>query len=570
MEDDYVFAGTGSRTPSGGSQGADSDPVVVPRGLLREVIEDGCCPLHLRMALVRAVLQQPVSLPLRPTTHAALSCTADEDSRLSPSSMATLVPCMSVIAAHLPLAEVLALRAASSQGLQWAMQRSAAEHGELRKVHNRIRARLWICRVSDLTDGTSDETIFESQVRSFADDALRRRMEGEMAGAKLHMERQIRAFQQEVDQRMEEQAVRLHAIVEERVQQRLDLILAQEMEKLRNLIEEQVQERVRSVVQQEVRSKLCEVQGRLYALARENDRLRDECAEHSDVCLRTLVWALSPKAKGPFACTFRMVWKFQRRFAQLTAWLLGVPADRRLERARAFAEAANRLPSSEEPQNIAALPLPIDAEASILPGDPSHAIAVVRSGTSIADTAEGEDASGSREVNGAVRTFHGTGLLPFREVDDDENSSEWSSEGDSEQDLEETSTTHLLEESGDAISSEAELCLAKSAEASDPVANGDADLETMSELTEGSGREDGEDPELDEMFSVASEDDWLEQLDIYEDARSEQCEAEETTKDLDAAEATSTECVAAAAFVVHHVVSRILLRSCAQQDGLTF
>merc|ERR1719326_2049699 len=138
------------------------------------------------------------------------------------------------------------------------------------KVHNRIRTRLWIERVADLTRDTADETVFETQVRSFANDALRRRMEAEMAEAKLHTERQIHAFQGEVDRRMEEQALRVHAIVEERVQQQIDSILAAEMEKVRAMVEEQVQERAHAVVQREIHATVCEMQARLAVLAREN------------------------------------------------------------------------------------------------------------------------------------------------------------------------------------------------------------------------------------------------------------------------------------------------------------
>merc|ERR1719392_89213 len=125
-------------------------------------------------------------------------------------------------------------------------------------------------------------------------------MEAEMAEAKLHMERQIHAFQGEVDRRMEEQAVRVHAIVEERVQQQLDTILAAEMEKVRKMVEERVEGRVRAVVQREVHATVCEMQVRLAMLARENDRLRTaflEHLDHSDLCFRSLVWVLNPHAK---------------------------------------------------------------------------------------------------------------------------------------------------------------------------------------------------------------------------------------------------------------------------------
>jgi hypothetical protein len=157
-------------------------------------------------------------------------------------------PCLSLISAYLPLLELLSLRACGCASLEWAMQRCAVSDrhlGALDKVHDRIRTRLWIQRVSDLNKDSDDETAYETCIRSFANDALRRRMEAEMAEAKLDMERQIHAFQAEVDRRMEEQAVRVHAIVEERVQHQLDAILATEMDKVRTMVEERVQGRVR-------------------------------------------------------------------------------------------------------------------------------------------------------------------------------------------------------------------------------------------------------------------------------------------------------------------------------------
>lgn len=261
-------------------------------------------------------------------------------------------PCLALVAAWLPLAEVLALRGCGCASLEWGMQRANEGQGlgALAKVHDRIRTRLWIQRVSELNKDTDDETIFETQVRSFANDALRRRMEAEMAEAKLDMERQIHAFQAEVDRRMEEQAVRVHAIVEERVQQQLDAILATEMEKVRAMVEERVQGRVRAVVQKELHATVCEMQVRLTVLARENDRLRTaflEHLDHSDLCFRSLVWALSPNATGLFARTLRLVWCCQRRFTKFSAWLLGMPPDRRRERLRARLEALRRTASGE-------------------------------------------------------------------------------------------------------------------------------------------------------------------------------------------------------------------------------
>jgi len=225
------------------------------------------------------------------------------------------------------------------------MQRAVLSD-ELKKVQDRIRTRLWIQRVSDITRDTTDETIFETQVRSFANDALRRRMETEMADAKVKMERQIHAFQGEVDRRMEEQAMRVHALVEERVQRQLDTILAIEMEKVRAMVEESVQERVRAVVQRDVRATFCEVQVRLSALARENDRLRTALVEHSDICFRSLVLALNPRATGLFGRTLRLIWCCRRRLTSFSAWLIGVPADRE-ERVRARMEALRRASGSD-------------------------------------------------------------------------------------------------------------------------------------------------------------------------------------------------------------------------------
>eukprot|EP00929_Paragymnodinium_shiwhaense_P117948 TRINITY_DN8944_c0_g2_i1.p1 TRINITY_DN8944_c0_g2~~TRINITY_DN8944_c0_g2_i1.p1 ORF type:complete len:821 (+),score=240.09 TRINITY_DN8944_c0_g2_i1:107-2569(+) len=392
----------------------DSDMILVQRGLLRDILKDGTCPLHLRMQLERAIAwQQPAEpaavpsylpspacspavgssavpqqaaepagespnpsptvgdaasseLPQRPkeedeeeeeqtklavsgsasftSVWAALSgcLTAKEDQPekkvLQKDTNAYLdsltVNCMAKIVAMLSLPEIVAFRTTHRAGLSCAMERAIAGHPELARVHNRIRARLWIQRVSDLTKDTADETIFETQVRSFANDALRRRMEAEMGEAKLHMERQIYAFQGEVDRRMEEQALRVHAIVEERVQQQLDTILAAEMEKVRALVEERVQERVRAVVQREVRATVCEVHVRLAALARENDRLRTVFAEHSDICFRSLVWAMSPSSAGLFARGLRALWCCRRRASGMKSWLFGLPPDKRHERLR--------------------------------------------------------------------------------------------------------------------------------------------------------------------------------------------------------------------------------------------
>jgi len=353
---------------------SDDDAVLVSRGLLRDIVRDGTCPLHLRMQIERALLRTPAggmscicrSVPSQACSStskfpAAAAASEHEQTNLpaeivgfceeladaegsDPKCINALKgSCLALIVSMLPLTEVLTLRTASSLGLSCAMQRAMSEHHELMKVHNRIRARLWIQRVMEVTKDTPDESQFENQVRSFANDALRRRMEAEMADAKIQMERQILAFQGEVDRRMEEQALRVHTIVEERVQQQLDNILAAEMQKVRTLVEERVQERVRAVVQREVHATVYEVHTKLAALVRENDRLRHAFDEHADDCFRSLVWMVSPNTTGLLARTLRAMWCCRRSFSSFSSWILGRPADRRQDRFRQNLDTLRRI-----------------------------------------------------------------------------------------------------------------------------------------------------------------------------------------------------------------------------------
>lgn len=250
-------------------------------------------------------------------------------------------PCLVLVVCGLPLQEVLALRAVSSSALQWSMHVAIARLGQVCVAHHRVRTRLWISRLEEINRSTNDESVYDSKVRRLADDALRRRMEAEMADARQDMENRIRDFHLEVDRRMEAQAVRVHAIVEERVQQQLDAILAAEMEKVRVLVEERVQGRVHQVVQREVYATVCEMQAKLATLAKENEKLRTvflEHLDHSDLCFRSLVWALNPNSTGLFARTLRLIWCCRRRFTRFSAWMLGVPLDRRRDILRARLE----------------------------------------------------------------------------------------------------------------------------------------------------------------------------------------------------------------------------------------
>lgn len=206
--------------------------------------------------------------------------------------------CLASVTGFLPFAEVLTVRASSREPLQWAMQRGASDDdGPHRWVHDRIRTRLWMRRIADLTQGTRDESVFETRLRSLADEALRSRMEMEMQEALAHMESQIRAFQAEVDRRLEEQEQHVRRLVEERVQQELDQILASEVVKVQAMVEERVRERVSAVFRNEVRETVRELQARLDSLSGENDLLRDAFAE-ANFRAKCVFWALRPPALG--------------------------------------------------------------------------------------------------------------------------------------------------------------------------------------------------------------------------------------------------------------------------------
>lgn len=405
--------------------------VPVPKGLLRQLLEDGICPLHLRLQIAR-LLKKAVHRESMLVGRGVAEMVAAESLQVrephdflqpveqerSGSSMCCPRPagplhlrtghCVAFIAAGLSLADLLAVRTTGSAGLEWAMLYAGAcgdddaGLGPSAEVCNRIQVRLWLQRIGDMTKDTEDETVFETQTRAFAHDALRRRMEAEMQEAKVDMERQIHRFQAEVDRRMEEQAVRVHAIVEDRVQQQLDVILATEMEKVRVLVDERVQGRIRAVVQKEVQATVCEMQVRLATLAQENGRLRTaflEHLDHSDLCFRSLLWALNPNATGFFARTLRSVWCCKRRIAQLSAWLLGTPQVSRRERARVRLEELQHLvvpasSSCEKTQQgpaASSLSLPSDDLAATLPAAPARAAAAAVDAAAAAAAAAVQD-----------------------------------------------------------------------------------------------------------------------------------------------------------------------------------
>lgn len=259
--------------------------VLVPRSLLEEVIYDGCCPLHLRLQLGRLLSV--------PATKEPVPLTVDMGGLLALNR-----PCLEAVAGYLPLADVLSVRSCSEEQLQWAMQPEAEERSPRHLVHDRIRTRLCMQRISDLTAGTTDESIFETRLRSLADEALRARMETEMRQALARMEDQIRTFQAEVDRRFEDQERHSRLVVERRVQEELGVILASEVAKVQAMVEERVREQVVKLFRREVQETVRELQGRLGALAEENDMLRDAFAE-ANFRAKTLFWAFHPSFFRP-------------------------------------------------------------------------------------------------------------------------------------------------------------------------------------------------------------------------------------------------------------------------------
>ena len=119
-----------------------------------------------------------------------------------------------------------------------------------------------------------------------------------MRQALARMEDQIRTFQAEVDRRFEDQERHSRLVVERRVQEELGVILASEVAKVQAMVEERVREQVVKLFRREVQETVRELQGRLGALAEENDMLRDAFAE-ANFRAKTLFWAFHPSFFRP-------------------------------------------------------------------------------------------------------------------------------------------------------------------------------------------------------------------------------------------------------------------------------
>ncbi|CAK0860310.1 unnamed protein product [Prorocentrum cordatum] len=372
-----VFTAQTFPRQSGPRRGGPGDTmagtVAAPRELLREILEDGTCPAHLQRRLRRLLGAAPAGLAPPPAVSPKGEAECSGARRASITDR--IWPLLPLVTERLALAEIVAVRACSSAGLEWAMARRPHRLGELGHVHDRIRSRLWIHRLFVLNEGTADEAVYEARVRGLADDAQGRRLEAEMAEARRDMEDQIRSFQLDVDRRMDLQAGRVHAIVEERVQHQLDAILHAEMQKVQEIVEDLVQSMVRAVVQAEVHAAAREMRARLARLARENDRLRAaflEQLDHSSLCLRFLVWARSSSATAGLLA--RVLWATRRR---LGAWVLGVPPDRRGEGLRSRLEPFQRAGEDEGGEAAAAAAGLRPAGSAWEEGDPLDAVAAI-------------------------------------------------------------------------------------------------------------------------------------------------------------------------------------------------
>lgn len=246
------------------ADGGNASTVQVPSAVLREILQDGCCPLHLRTQLTRLL------------TGCSLLPHSTEETNGSGRLFDDLdAACASSITAFLPLPELLAARSVSSEFLHNAMRRpfeedvlqlpSSGQNPQISEaplpaerphknavtcVHDRIRVRLWLQRMADITAGSADETVFESRVQSFVDVSMRNRVEAEMAAAKYGMAEEVRiakqnmlqcvqAISEEVDRRVREKVTAL--------QEQFDNRAAEQDQVLREMIEERVSRQTASM-----------------------------------------------------------------------------------------------------------------------------------------------------------------------------------------------------------------------------------------------------------------------------------------------------------------------------------
>lgn len=332
-----------AETPAGASSPDDGLYVAVPRHVILDILADGCCPLQFRLQLQAALAGESASLEGGPAFGQSGSAHA-------PSSFPYC--CGRLMASFLEFDDFLVARAAGSSLLCELMQRDPENHGSscaflpadlddeaqasaedptevqeadikgaVRDVRDRLRVRLWMLRVSIVSAGTADERVFETHAKRFWEDALRRRLEGEVAAAKNKMEEEVRVakanmlecvqsisdevdervhskvadLQQEFDRRASEQARGLQEMVERRVQEQTAALQAEvdrRTEVVRAAVEQRTREQEQAALrlQAEVARMRASLEARVYEqeevaarLGAELSRLRQHLLELTDI-----------------------------------------------------------------------------------------------------------------------------------------------------------------------------------------------------------------------------------------------------------------------------------------------
>lgn len=191
--------------------------VRLERQIIQEVLEEGSCPFHLRLRLKRGLLGEG-----------------------NGSFTATL-------ASFLPVQGLLALRGSCSEMIIATMRQLSVATADLSRpsssasVHDRIRLRLLLEKASQVAAKCREETVFETRVRSYVDDTLRRRLEADVLEAKMRMENEVReakvsmlacvqAISDEVDRRVR-QKVQLLQVEFERSRLEQARLLQEEMQR---------------------------------------------------------------------------------------------------------------------------------------------------------------------------------------------------------------------------------------------------------------------------------------------------------------------------------------------------
>jgi hypothetical protein len=305
------------------AEAIDSSTMPVPCYLVHEILQDGTCPVHLRSHLASLLTGTQASTPSGDSFFDGLDG-----------------QCALAITAFLPLEDLLTMRTSSSELLQNTMRlplqadhshrcsssdadtqaagfSQTTEEDAVVCAHDRIRVRLWLQRLGDLTAGGADETVFDSAVRGFVDKAMRRRLEGEVVAAKHGMAEEVRAakanmlqcvqaiseevdrrvhekvaaLQDEFDRRVSEQDVALREMVEKRVTMQTEMMKAEvdrRTDSVRQALESQAKlhEDVAAKLQTEVASirkalmeQVYEQEARVSCLTEELDNLKSQFAE---------------------------------------------------------------------------------------------------------------------------------------------------------------------------------------------------------------------------------------------------------------------------------------------------